>query len=54
MKQAKEYYENELDSQVQMVMEEFKNYKDEELIYQMVNEDIASLLMRKEQDILDI
>ena len=54
MKQAKEYYENELDSQVQMVMEEFKNYKEEELIYQMVNEDIASLLMRKEQNILDI
>lgn len=29
-------------------MEEFKNYKEEELIYQMVSEDIASLLMRKE------
>jgi hypothetical protein len=29
-------------------MEELKNYKEEELINQMVNEDIASLLMRKE------
>jgi hypothetical protein len=31
-----------------MVMEEFNNYKEEELINQMYNEDIASLLMRKE------
>lgn len=29
-------------------MEELNTYKEEELIYQMVNEDIASLLMRKE------
>jgi hypothetical protein len=31
-----------------MVIEEFKNFREEESKYQMVNEDIASLLMRKE------
>jgi hypothetical protein len=48
MEQAKDYFKQELDSQIEIVMNEFKNFKEEEMIYQMVNEDIASLLMRKE------
>ena len=54
MEQAKDYFKQELDSQIEIIMNEFKNFKEEEMIYQMVNEDIASLLMRKEQNILDI
>ena len=54
MEQAKDYFKQELDSQIEIIMNEFKIFKEEEMIYQMVNEDIASLLMRKEQNILDI
>ncbi len=54
MKLAKDYFEKELESQVQIVLDELKAYKEEELIYQMVYEDTASMLMRKEQNILDI